>query len=106
RKIQTFADRISAKESQNLTEKAKEYFHRIQESAKRMQTLIEDLLAFSRVNTGERIFVNTDLGVIVEEVKTELKDTIEEKHAIVDGSKLCPANVIRFQFRQLMLNLI
>ncbi len=106
RKIQTFADRISAKESQNLTDRGKEYFHRIQESAKRMQTLIEDLLAFSRVNTGERIFVTTDLGVIIDEVKNDLKETIEEKRATIDGTELCPANIIPFQFRQLMLNLI
>jgi two-component system CheB/CheR fusion protein len=71
-----------------------------------MQTLIEDLLAFSRVNTAERIFVSTDLNIIIEEVKTELKESIEEKHAVIEAIELCPVNVIRFQFRQLMLNLI
>jgi light-regulated signal transduction histidine kinase (bacteriophytochrome) len=106
RKIQTFAGRIAEHESQNLTEKGKGYFQVMQEAAKRMQTLIEDLLAFSRVNTAERIFVNTDLRIIVEEVKTELKETIEEKHATIEVTELCPANVIRFQFRQLMVNLI
>src|SRR5580692_2534494 len=71
-----------------------------------MQTLIEDLLAFSRVNTAERIFVSTDLNVIIEEVKAELRDSIEEKHAVIEAFELCPVNVIRFQFRQLMVNLI
>ena len=71
-----------------------------------MQTLIEDLLAFSRVNTAERIFVSTDLNIIIEEVKTELRDSIEEKHAVIEVTEVCPVNVIRFQFRQLMLNLI
>ena len=106
RKIQTFVSRIAENERANLTDKGKEFFRRIQESAKRMQTLIEDLLAFSRVNTAERIFVNTDLNVIIEEVKTELKDTIDEKHAVIEATELCPSNVIRFQFRQLMINLI
>jgi two-component system CheB/CheR fusion protein len=71
-----------------------------------MQTLIEDLLAFSRVNTAERIFVNTDLKIIIDEVKTELKETIDEKQAIIESANLGSANVIRFQFRQLMQNLI
>ncbi|HZK76886.1 MAG TPA: ATP-binding protein, partial [Candidatus Kapabacteria bacterium] len=106
RKIQTFVSRIADNESANLTDKGKEFFRRIQDSAKRMQTLIEDLLAFSRVNTAERIFVSTDLKIIIEEVETELKDSIEEKHAIVEVAEVCPVNVIRFQFRQLMLNLI
>src|ERR1700691_2462242 len=65
RKIQTFVSRIAESESANLSDKGKEFFRRIQESAKRMQTLIEDLLAFSRVNTAERIFVNTDLKIII-----------------------------------------
>jgi signal transduction histidine kinase len=106
RKIQTFVSRIAASESANLTDRGKDVFHRIQESAKRMQTLIEDLLAFSRVNTAERIFVNTDLNIIIEEVKTELKESIEEKHAVLEASELCQVNVIQFQFRQLMINLI
>lgn len=106
RKIQTFVSRISENESAVLSDKGKEYFLRIQESAKRMQTLIEDLLAFSRVNTGERKFVNTGLNVIVEEVRAEFKERIEETHATIEASDLCPVNVIRFQFRQLMLNLI
>ena len=71
-----------------------------------MQQLIEDLLAFSRISTTERKFEKTELNIIIEEVKTELKDTIQEKNAIIESSELCPANIIFFQFRQLMYNLI
>ena len=106
RKIQTFATFILEKENQNLSEKGKYYFQRMQGAAGRMQQLIEDLLAFSRINTIERKFKKTDLNIILEEVKTELKDTIEEKHATIEATELCPANIIPFQFRQLMHNLI
>lgn len=106
RKIQAYAGRITLNESGSLTDTGKEHFRRMQEAAKRMQTLIEDLLAFSRVNSTERIFVNADLGVIIKEVKNELKDTIKEKNATVETGELCPAFVIEFQFRQLLLNLI
>ena len=61
RKIQTFVGRILDKESQNLSDTGKDYFQRMQEAAKRMQTLIEDLLTYSRTTTTERVFKKTNL---------------------------------------------
>ncbi len=106
RKIQTFATRILEKEENNLSENGKDNFKRMQDAAKRMQTLITDLLTYSRTNTSERKFETISLNKIIDEVKEDLKDDIEEKHAIIDVGKLCDINIISFQFRQLMLNLI
>ncbi|MEI6408628.1 MAG: chemotaxis protein CheB [Bacteroidota bacterium] len=106
RKIQTFAGRILEKEQQNLSENGKNYFSRMQDAAKRMQVLIEDLLLYSRTRTSERTFENTDLNVLIEEVKTEMKEVILEKHASIKYSKQCTVQVIPFQFRQLLRNLI
>jgi len=106
RKIQTFVSIISSKEDKNLTENGKYNFQRIQLAAGRMQLLIDDLLAFSRIATTELKFENTDLRIIIEEVKAELKDTISEKHATIEANELCKANIIPFQFRQLLYNLI
>ena len=106
RKIQTLATVILEKEYQNLSGNGKYNFQRMQSAAGRMRQLIEDLLAYSRINTNERKFEKTDLNIIIEEVKTELKDTIQEKHAIIEVLELCPANIIPFQFGQLMHNLI
>jgi two-component system, chemotaxis family, CheB/CheR fusion protein len=106
RKIQTFATRILEKEQAALSDKGKDYFTRIQSAADRMQQLIEDLLAFSKINPDKREFENTDLRIIVQEVKNELKEIIEEKHATIDTDGLSRANVSPFQFRQLMHNLV
>lgn len=106
RKIQTFSTRILEKEHAALSDKGKDYFNRIQSAANRMQWLIEDLLAFSKINLDERKFENTDLNIIVQEVKNELKDAIEEKHASIETSGLGRANIIPFQFRQLIHNLV
>ncbi|MCW3090922.1 MAG: sensor signal transduction histidine kinase [Ferruginibacter sp.] len=106
RKIQTFSTIIVDKEEQNLSEKGRDYFHRMQEAAKRMQTLIEDLLAYSRTNTTERVFEHVDLTKIIEEVKTELKEDIQGKNAVIESGQLCAANIIPFQFKQLVHNLI
>ena len=106
RKIQTFVTIILENEDKNLSDNGKYSFQRMQLAAKRMQQLIDDLLAFSRINTTDHKFEKTELNIIIEEVKTELKDTIQEKNAIVEATELCSANIITFQFRQLMYNLI
>jgi signal transduction histidine kinase len=106
RKIQTFSNRILTNEHTALSDTAKEDFKRIQGAAKRMQTFIEDLLTYSHTNISERIFENTDLYKIIEEVKRDLKETIQEKGAIIETGHFFEVNVIPFQFRQLMLNLI
>jgi signal transduction histidine kinase len=106
RKIQTFADRILTTESQNLSDKGKGYFLRMQDGANRMQALIADLLSYSRTSTSERKFEYTDLSKIVEEVKKDFEEDIAEKNAVIETGEMCHAPVIPFQFHQLMHNII
>jgi len=106
RKITIYCDRISISENGNLSEAGKEYFRRIQASAVRMRELIQDLLHFSTLTLTERKFEDTDLATIVAEVISELKEAIEEKEAWIESTGLCHANIIPFQFRQVMHNLI
>ncbi|GAB4014989.1 chemotaxis protein CheB [Spirosoma migulaei] len=106
RKIQTLASRILDKEHDQLTDNGKDYFERIQKAAARMQQLIQDLLAFSRLSTAERKFEHTDLNLLIEDIRSELEETIHEKQATIDTTKLGFANVNQFQFRQLLSNLI
>jgi len=106
RKIQTLAGRILDKEAQRLTDSGKDYFGRIQKAAERMQQLVRDLLAFSRLSTADRTFETTDLSGLVQEVVSELSETIAEKHATIEATELGTAPVVVFQFRQLLHNLI
>jgi two-component system, chemotaxis family, CheB/CheR fusion protein len=106
RKLQTFAGIILEKENNNLSENGKKYFNLMQQSAGRMQQLVKDLLAFSRINAAERSFENMDLNIIVEEVREDFKEEIARKKAVIEVQKMCEARIIPFQFRQLMRNLI
>jgi PAS domain S-box-containing protein len=106
RKIQTFAGRIIGKEKEQLSDTAKDYFSRMQNAATRMQTLIQDLLLFSSLGKSERKFEITGMNKMVEEVKEELKEVMEEKHAFIEATELGEVNIIPFQFRQLLHNLI
>ncbi len=106
RKIQTFASLILEKENQNLSDSGKIFFRLMQKSAERMQQLIHDLITFSRIRAAERIFEDINLSTIIEEVKSELKESITQKRAIIEVNEICEVKAIPFQFRQLMHNLI
>ena len=106
RKIQTFATQIIERESENLSDVGKDKFHRMQNAAKRMQTLINDLLSYSRTNVQERVFEKTDLSKIIDEVKEDLKEELEQKGAVIEKHKTCVIDLIPFQFRQLLYNLV
>jgi signal transduction histidine kinase len=78
----------------------------VQGSAQRMQVLIEDLLTYSNTDTAERKFENTDLYQIIDEVKDDLKEELNDKHATVEVIELHNVKIIPFQFRQIMQNLV
>jgi signal transduction histidine kinase len=106
RKIQTFATRILESEEAALSERGKDYFSRIQASASRMQSLIQDLLAYTRVTNTTREFVRTDLNEIVEEVRRDFMESIHKTNATLELRNLGEINVIPFQFYQLISNLV
>ncbi len=106
RKIQMAASRIDSGDYMALSSKGRDHFLKMQQAAISMQTLIEDLLMYSRMNAKERKFENIDLNIIVNEVRNELKETIEIKNATIEVTELCEANIIHFQFRQLIHNII
>jgi signal transduction histidine kinase len=106
RKIQTISSIILQTENENLSGKGKDYFKRMQDAAKRMQTLINDLLAYSRTNISEGIFESTDLEMLLNEVLFDLNDEIKTTGAKLNIGNIGTATVIPFQFRQLLYNMV
>lgn len=106
RKIQTFASRLNELDDTNITANAKTYLSRIEVSARKMQTLIQDLLTYSRANSADRVFTTVNINDIMEEVIGDFSEKIEEKKAKVEYHDLGEATLIQFQFRQLLHNLV
>ncbi len=106
RKIQTFISRISEKEMSTMSDTGKDYFARIHVAVSRMRILIDDLLLFSSTNKSEKVYEKTDLNILLENVKQELGQAIEEKNAVIQSVSLPSLNVIPFQIQQLFTNLI
>ncbi len=84
RKIQAFGDRLKTKCEKIQLGEARDYLERMQNAAARMQTLINDLLAFSRVIRSSQPFVPVDLAAITKEVLSDLEVRIEKNGARVE----------------------
>jgi PAS domain S-box-containing protein len=106
RKIQAFSSWIVEKEAGNLTERGRDLFRRMQATAKRMQSLINDLLSYSKMKEGIGIFEMTNLNEMVEQVKEEMKEELVQKNAMIHMEDLGSIPIIPFQFRQLLRNLV
>ena len=106
RKIQAFGDRLQVKYAKELGEQGTDYLRRMQNAAERMQSLIKDLLAYSRITTKVRPFVATDLNAVVEEVLSDLETAIEQTKGQICLDKLPTIEADPLQMRQLFQNLI
>jgi signal transduction histidine kinase len=106
RKIQTFTGIIEKEEIENLSEKGKHAFAKIRVSAMRMQNLISDLLTYSKTKFDDRKFELKDLNVIANDVIEDLAEEVKNKNIHFQIENLGFLNVIEFQFRQLLYNLL
>ena len=105
RKIQTFTSQLLDKEYENLSQWGQKKFERMQSAAHRMQALIQDLLAYSRTEMEDRKFEQVSFREILDNVKKDLEEELEETGAKLKLTSSCMVQVI-FQIRQLLYNLI
>jgi light-regulated signal transduction histidine kinase (bacteriophytochrome) len=89
RKILAFSDRLKVKFDPILDEEGKSYLHRVQDAASRMRTMLNDLLAYSRVTTKAQPRQPIDLNQVISEVLSDLEVRIEETRGRVDRRLFC-----------------
>ena len=106
RKIVVFGERLKEQEGEKLAGESRDFLERMQKAAARMQTLINDLLTFSRVTTKARPFTQVDLAQVAREVITDLEGRIEQVKGRVEVGTLPLIDAEALQMRQLFQNLI
>lgn len=106
RKIQAFGDRLQKKYQAKLEELGQDYLARMLNATKRMQTLINDLLTYSRVTTQAKPFDKVDLSETVKEVVDDFQFRIEETNGRLEIGELPILEADPTQMRQLLQNLI
>lgn len=105
-KIQMFISRIEGSEIDTVSDKTKAYFSKIRLSANKMQTLLIDLVNYSRTIKGDKIYVDVDLKETIHRAIDELSSDIEDKNASIELGTLPRMKAISFQLDQLFINLI
>nr|MBC7611869.1 PAS domain-containing protein [Pseudopedobacter sp.] len=106
RKIRSFGDRLRNKFSGGLPDEGLDYIKRMQSASERMQTLIDDLLTFSRVTRTDEGYESVDLHDQIQKIIEDLEYTIEKKNATIDLLVNHKIMAIPGQIRQLFQNLI
>lgn len=106
RKIHLYNSYIASNTSNVLDEKSREYFARSVQAAQRMSSLIEDLLAYSKMATVTEGYEMLDLNSVVDELSAFHKEEFEQKWVTLERDELPVIRAIPFQIKQLLSNLI
>ena len=106
RKVIAFGDRLVADYEEALDETGRDYLERMRDASKRMQTLISDLLAFSRVTTKGKPFTPVDLSIVAQDVVSDLEYRIEQTGGQVAIDPLPMVEADPTQMHQLLQNLV
>ena len=106
RKIQAFGDIIQSQYAPVIGDGGADMIQRMQSAASRMQILIKDVLAYSRIATKRETTRPVDLNEVIRNVLTDLETVIIDKNANVTVNQLPTVLGDAAQLRQLFQNLI
>jgi PAS domain S-box-containing protein len=106
RMVSSYTQLLARRYKGQLGSDADEFIAYAVDGATRMQRLIQDLLAYSRVGTKGKEFVATDCEVLLDRVLGDLMVTIEESGAVVSHDPLPIVRADETQIGQLLQNLI
>ncbi|HEX7765262.1 MAG TPA: ATP-binding protein, partial [Nitrospira sp.] len=106
RMIASYTQLLARRYKGKLDSDADDFIGYAVDGANRMQKLINDLLAYSRVTTQGKVFEQVDCNQILEDVLSNLRIAIEENRAVVTHDALPVVTADGGQLGQLFQNLI
>jgi signal transduction histidine kinase len=106
RMIASYTQLLARRYKGKLDSDADEFIGYAVDGANRMQRLINDLLAYSRVTAQGKVFERVDCNGLLEEVLSNLRVAVEESRAVVTHDSLPTVMADRRQLGQLFQNLI
>ena len=106
RKIKSFTELLASRYSSQIDERADKYIHYLVDGATRMQNLIEDLLAYSRVGTKAQPFTKIKADAVLDQALSNLQLRVKESGAVVIRSAMPEIVCDSVQLVQVFQNLI
>jgi len=104
--VTSYVQLLAQRYQGQLDSEAQEFIGYAVEGAQRMKALIDDLLAYSRVNIRERLVVPTDSGAVLQQTLQNLHIQIAESGATVTADPLPTVSTDRMQLGLLWQNLL
>lgn len=89
-----------------LDSEANKFINQAVDGTKRMQQLIDDILKYSLIEKCTERFSTVDLNIVMDTVKTNLRETITETQAVIKYTKLPTVLADAPQMIQLFQNLV
>lgn len=106
RMVGSYLQLLERRYKDKLDDRANEFINYAVDGARRMQTLINDLLSYSRVSTRAQPFKRVDCNAVLNNALANLKFAIEESGAVVTCDTLPEVMADTTQLSQLFQNLI
>ena len=106
RMVVSYLQLLARRYKDRLDADADEFIGYAVDGAQRMQTLINDLLAYSRVGTKGKPFAQTDCNDAVKRALANLEVSLSETGARIDSAKLPTVSADSSQLVQLFQNLV
>ena len=106
RKIRAFGALLADEKRESLDDEGQQYIDFMTDAAARMQTLVSDLLALSRVTTAAHPFEDLSLAEVFDTVLSDLSVALEEADGQVEVAATPTIEADRTQMEQLFRNLI
>ncbi len=106
RMVASFGELLALRYQGKLDDKADRYIHFMVEGACRMQALINDLLAYSRVSSKAKPLEPVDGNKVLESALENKKITLGESHADIVSDRLPVVFADRLQLVQVFQNLV
>ena len=106
RMVSSYVQLLEQRYQDQLDQDAKEFIHFAVDGAERMQTLINDLLSFSRVGTRGKEFQSTNIQNVLDQVCSDLQFVIADNNARITYHDLPTITADETQLMQVFQNLI
>lgn len=106
RKIKLFSNFLASKCTDTLPEEGLLYLGKIQDAASRMHAMIDGVLLYSSLSTGEQVIESVDLNQILHTIETDLEVIIKQKQARITYQNLPVIQGYSVLLYQLFYNLI
>ena len=106
RHVNGFIELLREEDTSSLNETSRRYLQVIADAAKKMGTLIDDLLSFSRMGRTEMMQTSVSMWKLVADARNELQNEMEGKTIIWETDNLAEVYGDPAMLRQVLVNLM